>query len=62
LSSLVHVAFALSAIGHSMNNNLGRPYEHIFGMRYTDVMPTYENDQLFHEEKANLPKTFTIQK
>jgi hypothetical protein len=60
LSSPVQVAFALSALGHSVNSNLGRLYERIFGIRYTDVMHKYESDQLSLEEKANLSRTFTV--
>jgi len=61
-SSPFQVAFALSALGHSVNINLGRLYEHIFGMGYIDVMHKYENDQLSPEEKANLSGTFTVRK
>jgi hypothetical protein len=43
-SSPLQVAFAFNALGHSMNSNLGRLYEGIFGMRYTDVMHKYESD------------------
>jgi hypothetical protein len=61
-SSPTQVAFALSALGHSVNSNLGRLYERIFGMRYTDVMHKYESDQLSPKEKANLSRTFTVRK
>lgn len=60
--SHVQVAFTLSALGHSMNNNLGKLYEPIFGMRYTNVMHKYECDQLSPENKSNLSRTFIVRK